>query len=250
MDFDWTTFALEIVNFLVLVWILRRLLYRPVMEAIARRREAIERMIGDARAQSLAAAQLKDDSERRAVEWRAETERAKADLAHEIKAERVRCLEALQTELAEAREKQRAIERQRQREFDHRAERAARERAAAFAAELLTRLANPGLDAAICAAVLEDLGRLEPAQRERLAAAPAGDGLGVDITSARPLGEPQRRALVDALTQILGTAPRSVDFREDPTLIAGLAVGIGAWLLQANLRDELKFFAEGQRDGV
>ena len=37
MQLDWTTFILEIVNFLVLLWILKRFFFRPVREAIARR---------------------------------------------------------------------------------------------------------------------------------------------------------------------------------------------------------------------
>ena len=37
MQIDWTTLVLEIINFLVLVWILKRFLYKPVMEAIAAR---------------------------------------------------------------------------------------------------------------------------------------------------------------------------------------------------------------------
>ena len=40
MQIDWTTFALEIINFLVLVWILKRFLYRPVLDTLARRRAA------------------------------------------------------------------------------------------------------------------------------------------------------------------------------------------------------------------
>ena len=31
MAFDWTTFGLEIINFLALLWILKRFLYRPVL---------------------------------------------------------------------------------------------------------------------------------------------------------------------------------------------------------------------------
>ena len=38
MELDWTTFILEIINFLVLVWILHRFLYQPVMNVIAQRR--------------------------------------------------------------------------------------------------------------------------------------------------------------------------------------------------------------------
>jgi F-type H+-transporting ATPase subunit b len=250
MEINWTTFALEIVNFLVLMWILQRVLYRPVMGAIVRRREASERLIGDARAQSLAAEQLKKDYERRAADQQAERDRALSMLASEVEAERARQLQAMQTGLAEERDRQRAFERQRLHDVERRAERAARERAASFCARLFVRLANPALDAAICAAMLEDLARLGPDLRRRVAAAADDDAAVVAFTSARPLGEAQRRALVDALVQILGRTPRSFEFHEDATLIAGLAVDIGAWVLRANLRDELGFFAEVERDGA
>ena len=42
MEVDWTTFALEIINFLILVWILKRFFYHPVLDIIARRRICIE----------------------------------------------------------------------------------------------------------------------------------------------------------------------------------------------------------------
>ena len=50
MQIDWTTLVLEIINFLVLVWILKRFLYRPVMEAIAARQQRVEGKLAEARA--------------------------------------------------------------------------------------------------------------------------------------------------------------------------------------------------------
>ncbi|MEO0035300.1 MAG: synthase, partial [Pseudomonadota bacterium] len=38
MSLDWSSLALQTVNFLVLVWLLQRFLYRPVLAAIDRRR--------------------------------------------------------------------------------------------------------------------------------------------------------------------------------------------------------------------
>ena len=49
MEFDWTTFALEVVNFLVLVWLLKRFLYRPVLACSTRRRAEVERHMAEAR---------------------------------------------------------------------------------------------------------------------------------------------------------------------------------------------------------
>jgi F-type H+-transporting ATPase subunit b len=42
MELDWTTFALEIINFLALIWILKRFLYRPVLATLGQRRAGIE----------------------------------------------------------------------------------------------------------------------------------------------------------------------------------------------------------------
>ena len=42
MHFDWWTLALETVNFAVLVWLLQRFLYRPIMRAVDARRAEIE----------------------------------------------------------------------------------------------------------------------------------------------------------------------------------------------------------------
>jgi len=34
MLFDWFTFAAQLLNFIILVWLLKRFLYRPVLKAI------------------------------------------------------------------------------------------------------------------------------------------------------------------------------------------------------------------------
>ena len=41
MELNWTTLILEIVNFLILVWILKHFLYRPVLRVIEERRAGI-----------------------------------------------------------------------------------------------------------------------------------------------------------------------------------------------------------------
>ena len=47
MQIDATTFVLELINFAVLVWILHRFLYRPILGAIDRRRDAVAASIED-----------------------------------------------------------------------------------------------------------------------------------------------------------------------------------------------------------
>ena len=50
MHFDWFTFALQTVNFAILVWLLHRFLYRPVLRLIDARRAEIDKQYADAHA--------------------------------------------------------------------------------------------------------------------------------------------------------------------------------------------------------
>ena len=72
MQIDWTTFALEIINFLVLVWILKRFLYRPVLDTLARRRAGVEHTLAEARETEARAKTLQDQYASRLAEWEGE----------------------------------------------------------------------------------------------------------------------------------------------------------------------------------
>ena len=49
MELDWLTVAAQIVNFLVLVWLLQHFLYAPITKAMSHREERIEERLADAR---------------------------------------------------------------------------------------------------------------------------------------------------------------------------------------------------------
>ncbi len=67
MQIDWWTLALQAINFVVLVWLLHRFLYRPVRAVIEKRRAFSERAFAEAAEQKAAAA---------AAEARLEADRA------------------------------------------------------------------------------------------------------------------------------------------------------------------------------
>ena len=48
MSIDWVTVLAQIANFLVLLWLLKRFLYRPILNGIDAREAAIAQRISDA----------------------------------------------------------------------------------------------------------------------------------------------------------------------------------------------------------
>lgn len=50
MHFDWSTFALQTINFAILAWLLHRFLYKPVLRVLDARRTEVEKQYAAARA--------------------------------------------------------------------------------------------------------------------------------------------------------------------------------------------------------
>lgn len=246
MEFDWTTFTLEIINFLILVWILKRFLYRPILGVIAQRRAGVEKMMADAKRIGVEAGELKQHCERELAQWEKDKETAQARLREELAAERERLMAALEIEIAEERERRRVLDERREHDFRRAVEEQGIAQGAAFSARLLGRVATPELEARLYALLLEDLRGLRAEDRRAMAEAAAAPGLQLEVQSAFALDEDRRAELARALAEATGkTLP--VEYRENPELLAGFHVSIGPWILHANLRDELKFFSGALR---
>lgn len=242
MEFDATTFALEVVNFLILIWILQRFLYKPVTRVIAERKAAVEEILLRARVTEEEARDLKLQYENRLTEWGLEKARARDELLRELEAERERQLVALRQAMDQERASLRAIDQKRNLEVQRGLEEKSRADAVGFAARLLSRMACPELEQRIGALVLADLPELPESQRQRLRSALLVEKSGrVNVLSAYPLGEKLASGLARALSELAGERVEC-DFAQTPDLMAGLRIGLGPWILHANLRDELRFF--------
>lgn len=242
MEIDWTTFVLEIVNFLALVWILKRFLYRPILEVIARRRAGVEQTLDVARQSEARAAELKAQFENRLADWEREKAALRAGLESELAAERTRQQQALTQALTEERERQRAQEAHRQGELQRELETQAIALASRFATRLLSRLAGPALEARLVEVFIEDLAQLPEDQLAGLRSAAQTPAIRVLIASAFALDADQRRRIAAAIDDRLGR-PLDLACQEDARLLAGLRVAVGPWQLDLSLAGELAAFA-------
>jgi len=242
VEFTWSTFVLEIINFLVLVWILKRFLYKPVLAVIAARRQSVEQQLAQARATADEASALKDQYTGRLREMEAERRKAREDLARDIDAERARRLADLTATLEHEKKKARVADERRQAEQQRALEQKALQQGATFSSRLLAQAAGPELESRLLQMLVDELASLTEAQRTQLREQWGEQAGVIDVASAFDLSAAQRAQLTSSLHALVDAAePR---FRRDPALIAGLRIEIGAWVLAMNVRDELKGFAE------
>jgi F-type H+-transporting ATPase subunit b len=243
MELSWSTFALEIVNFLILVWILKRFLYKPVLGVIARRRAGIESLLAQAREERADAQALKGDYESRLTAWDRERAGARESLAAELEQRRSQELAALRNELEQQREKARVGEARRRADAQREMAATAVALGARFATRLLEQGACPEVESRLVELTIGALGRLPP---ERLAALRNTRAMAPEeivVATAFPLADDQGRRLEARLREVTGLDV-PVRFELDDSLLAGLRITAGAWVLGMNLRDELQGFAE------
>jgi len=247
LELNWSTFILEIINFLVLVWILKRFFYRPVLGVIARRRAGIEKSLSDA-------TKLHDDAEAlqaqyrdRLDDWERERQQAREQLAQEIEEERTKRLAALRSELAREREKTQVAEARRQTDAMHKTEETALIQAGRFASRVLEQVASPELEAKLLELVIDGLPQLSAERSAALHNSWAQTNEPIIVTSAFPISDSQRLKLQKALIAVIGSE-HPLHFERDAELLAGVRITAGAWVLGANLQDELRSFAEFAHD--
>jgi len=243
VELSWSTFVLEIVNFLVLVWILKRFLYRPVHDIVARRRARIEAMLDEARREREAGEALQARYEARFADWEKERAAEREKMHGELEAEREREHDALRRELDEERGKARVLaERERAAARDAIEARAVAA-GARFATRLLGRVVDPGLEARLVDAAIADL---EAAPGEDLRTAVATQAgrpdRAAEVTTAFELDDDRRAALEKTLAAIAG-GDVACSYRTDPRLGAGLRLRADAVVVDANLEAELAAFA-------
>lgn len=248
MELNWPTFLLEIVNFLILVWILKRFLYKPILAAIAQRKAAIDKTLSDAKTRQTDAEKLKEQYEDRLAKWETEKEKLRVGVREEIDAQREKMMAALQNSLSQEREKSRVVEERHTNEIRNRAVEEAMSAGVEFTARLLSRLACPELEAKLVDVALEDMRLLPADQLQGLRAGGVADNHSVKVTSAFPLIDARRNALTQQLESVIGRKI-ATEFSEDSRLLAGLRVSAGPWMLRANLQDELQFFSEAVNHG-
>lgn len=241
MLIDWFTVIAQIINFLVLVWLLRRLLYGPIMKAISTREARIAADIKSAHEKEAeamkerAAYQEKNaafDKERKAHMAKAleEVEAKRAELERQARAEneamRERALEALENE-RNAWQKTFAGQ--------------VRNEVFAIARRALTDLADSDLDERVAERFIDRLEAPDQQEKDALAAALL-TGKTARVRSSRAIPTPSRERLQKALEQIAGDAVQ-VDFRTDPEGVNGIELVAGdhkvSWTLEAYM-DELE----------
>lgn len=238
MDIDWFTFVAQLINFVVLVALLHRFLYGPIVSAMDERERRIAARLTEAREKEVEAQQ--EAEKYRSMQAALETERRQqlAQAEEEAEARRQELIRDARAEVdrLEA-EWHAALAREQETFMQALSERILRE-TVGVARRALQDLADAGLEARTVDVFIERLQALDDTARQTLARAlQAADGRAV-VRSAFDMTDEQRDRLKAVLTAQLGQTP-TLSMETDADIGFGVELRIQerkvAWSLESYL---------------
>jgi F-type H+-transporting ATPase subunit b len=230
MLIDWFTVAAQALNFLILVWLMGRFLYRPVLDAIDAREKRIATQIADANAKKAEAEREKLEFEHKNSDF----DRQRAVLLSQViegaQAERHRLVEEAREAAETLSARRRDALKSEMNALSDAISRRTQQEVFGIARRTLTDLSATSLEQSIAALFIRRLRDLDGAAKAKLAAALKTSSAPVLIRCAFELPSEQRLAIQQAVNESLsGEFP--LTFQVSPEVIAGIELSANGRML-------------------
>lgn len=238
MLIDWFTVAAQTLNFLVLVWLLKRFLYKPVLDAIDARERGVAATLAEAAEKLALAEQARAELEQKNRQFDDDRVELLSQATAEAKTQRERLLTQARTAADVLRQQQQqALETQLQDLGEHITGRT-RNEVFAIVRKTLGDLAETTLEERMAVTFMSRLGGLPSDAKNELIAALKADGGPVTVRSAFALTSPQRAAIQKALEECLGSVI-ALQFEVQPALVSGIEFSANGYKLAWTIDDYL-----------
>ena len=221
MKINWFTFGAQVVNFLVLVWLLKRFLYRPVIDAMDEREKKIAARLDDAEQAQAEAEHAAEEHRQKTVELEHAKSELMAQAGREVENWKRQQLGKARDEIETTRKEwYRGIQRERN-AFLRELRLRAGEQVYETARHVIHKLSDESLERRIVETFLSRLETLDEQQRSAITTAVRNSHHHVTVKSGFPVSEDLRERLLHAARNSLGN-DLNIDFQVSPDVICGL----------------------------
>lgn len=238
MLIDWFTVGAQGLNFVILVWLMKRFLYKPILNAIDVREKGIAAKLADAEAKKVEATKEQEDFHHKNEELDQQRAALLAKATDEAKSERERLLGEARKAADELSSKRRETLRREAHGLNQAIQARAQEEVFAIARRALTDLATTSLEERMGEVFTRRLRQMDAPAKATLGQALATAASPAVVRSAFELPPEQRAAIQNALNETFSTEVR-VRFETAPELVSGIELATNGQKVSWTIADYL-----------
>ena len=244
MLIDWFTVAAQAINFLILVWLMKRFLYKPVLNAIEEREKRIATELANADTKQAEAQKEHDEFQQKNTEFDQQRAALLTKATAEAQAERQRLLDEARKAADAASSKRQESMRAEEQNLHQAISRRAQQEVFAIVRKALTDLATVSLEERLGEVFTRRLREMDTKAKDALGEAlRTFSGPGV-VRSTFDLPADQRAAIQNALNETFSAEVR-VRFETAPDLIGGIELTANGQKVAWSIGDYLASMENG-----
>lgn len=251
MLIDWFTVGAQALNFLILVWLLKRFLYGPVLNAIDAREKRIVAKIEDADTKKSEAQKERGEFRQKNEEFDQQRAALLSQAMDEVKAERLRLLDEVRQEADTVSKKWQEALRNDAKNLNQEIIRRTQEEVFAISRKTLADLSDSSLEERLCEMFIRRLKEMNTQEKADFGKALKTASEPALVRTAFDLPAKQRTAIQAALKETLSSEMK-IHFETNPALIGGIELRCSgqkvAWSIEDYLRSLETSLAELQSD--
>ncbi len=244
MQVNWFTVIAQILNFLVLVWLLKRFLYKPILKAIDKRENLIAAQIKDAEVKNTHAKNEQAKFIKKNEIFDKEKKELMAKAIAETDEERQLLLETVRNEVRELRAKLESSLKETQENMKHDLAQKTQEQVFSIARKTLSDLASINLEEQIVNNFIKRLKELTKEENQRFLEAFKTSSIGILVQSSNDLSDKIQTDLKYVVNELLDDETL-FRFKTAPKIISGVELISNGYKLAWSISEYLNSLQKG-----
>lgn len=238
MFINWFTVIAQIVNFLILVWLLRRFLYKPVLKAIEKREKRIADELEEADRKKAEAEKEQKEFQKKKSEIEEQRSSLLEKATKEAEKEQQRLLEEARTKSEELKSRLDKSLQEEQEQFATEVKNKIREEVFAIARKVLADLASRSLEEQITAVFIRKIKELKDKEKQNFISAVKPGSGPLLLKSAFEINTEQQEEIHKTLQDTL-KQDFQLKLENNPDIISGIELSANGYKLSWSIAEYL-----------
>lgn len=239
MKINWFTVIAQIINFLILVWLLKRYLYKPILNAIDEREKKIAAQIKDADDKKAIAEKEQADFKKRNDDFDAQKKTLMDKAVSDTNAQRDKLLEDAKNEANALRDKLEKTAKEKQESDELASAAKTQQQVFAITKKALKDIASSSLEEQSVNTFIKRLKTLNEYEKQQFITAFTSNANTILVRSAFDLPTKQQGEIHDAVNIIL-SADAQLQFKTEPEIIGGIELTTNGYKLAWSFAEYLQ----------
>jgi F-type H+-transporting ATPase subunit b len=230
MQINWFTVIAQLVNFLVLVWLLKKYLYKPILDAVDEREKKIAAELKDAKSKMTEAKKEQDEFQKKNDAFDRHKKKMMDQVSADAEEEKQKLLDAAKKEAATVKKKLEDAAKELQENLNDQIAEKTQQEVFSIARKALVELASTNLEEQTLQVFIGKIKAITGKDKKQFIDAFHASAGPLSVKSAFELSEKEQKSIKAAIESILGDDGK-YEFKTDDKMISGVELATKGYKL-------------------